>query len=95
MIESYSDDSISVPLNHSDIYNSMIYPFTRLVIYGIIWYQGESNIGTQEYGCLFGRMIQRWRQTWNNRTNGITNIQFPFGFVQVLKFFLFFLLKKN
>jgi hypothetical protein len=28
-------------------------------------------------------MIQYWRETWNERTNGITDIQFPFGFVQV------------
>ncbi len=28
-------------------------------------------------------MITRWRDIWNNRTNGITDIQFPFGFVQV------------
>ena len=28
-------------------------------------------------------MIQYWRQTWNERTNGSTDLQFPFGFVQV------------
>jgi hypothetical protein len=28
-------------------------------------------------------MIQHWRRTWNERTKGITDIQFPFGFVQV------------
>jgi hypothetical protein len=28
-------------------------------------------------------MIQYWRQIWNERTNGITDIEFPFGFVQV------------
>jgi hypothetical protein len=28
-------------------------------------------------------MIHYWRQIWNQRTNGITDIQFPFGFVQV------------
>ena len=28
-------------------------------------------------------MIEYWRQIWNQRTNGITDIQFPFGFVQV------------
>ena len=28
-------------------------------------------------------MIQYWRQTWNDRTNGTTDIEFPFGFVQV------------
>jgi hypothetical protein len=36
-----------------------------------------------KYACSFSKMIQSWRQIWNERTNGITDIQFPFGFVQV------------
>ena len=36
-----------------------------------------------KYTCSFSKMIQYWRQIWNERTNGITDIQFPFGFVQV------------
>ncbi len=27
-------------LNSTDLYNAMIYPFTRMVIKGAIWYQG-------------------------------------------------------
>ena len=63
----------------------MIYPFTRIVIYGVIWYQGEQNTlyNTDIYACSFSKMIQSWRQIWNERTNGITDIEFPFGFVQV------------
>ena len=79
----------------------MIYPFTRMVVYGSIWYQGkplrvsipfrrniplgEANAGynTDKYNCTFAKMIESWRQTWNQRTNGITDVQFPFGFVQV------------
>jgi len=47
--------------------------------------KGEANAGynTDKYLCKFSKMIQYWRQTWNDRTNGITDIQFPFGFVQV------------
>jgi hypothetical protein len=44
---------------------------------------GESNAGDPMYACKFAKMIQYWRQIWNERTNGITDIQFPFGFVQV------------
>ncbi len=46
---------------------------------------GEANAGynTDKYACSFSKMIQYWRQIWNERTNGITDIQFPFGFVQV------------
>jgi len=49
------------------------------------FYVGEANAGGAfvKYNCLFSKMIQSWRQTWNERTNGTTDIQFPFGFVQV------------
>jgi hypothetical protein len=46
-------------------------------------YVGEANAGNPTYACKFAKMIQYWRQTWNERTNGITDIHFPFGFVQV------------
>jgi hypothetical protein len=29
--------------NQTDLYNAMIYPFTRTVIYGVIWYQGKTT----------------------------------------------------
>jgi hypothetical protein len=48
--------------------------------------KGEANaagVNINKYACSFSKMIQYWRQTWNNRTNGTTDIQFPFGFVQV------------
>jgi hypothetical protein len=43
MIKSYDETSITdpIPVNHTVLYNSMIYPFTRIVIYGVIWYQGK------------------------------------------------------
>jgi len=46
--------------------------------------KGESNSGDPvNYTCLFSKMIQSWRQTWLERTNGVTDREFPFGFVQV------------
>jgi hypothetical protein len=44
---------------------------------------GEANVGSTTYACKFQKMIEYWRQTWIERTNGGTDIQFPFGFVQV------------
>ncbi|CAF3256528.1 unnamed protein product [Rotaria socialis] len=71
--------------NNTKLFNSMIYPFMRIVIYGVIWYQGESNIlyNPDKYACTFAKLIQYWRQIWNERTNGLTDLQFPFGFVQI------------
>jgi hypothetical protein len=40
-IEPYNEPSVSVVLNHSNLYNAMIHPFTRTVIYGSIWFQGK------------------------------------------------------
>jgi hypothetical protein len=47
---------------------------------------GETNreYNRDKYACSFSKLIEHWRQTWNERTNGITDIQFPFGFVQVI-----------
>jgi hypothetical protein len=46
---------------------------------------GESNRGynVNKYACAFSKMIQYWRQMWYERTNRMTDIEFPFGFVQV------------
>ncbi len=46
---------------------------------------GEANArgAYVKYNCLFSKMIESWREIWNNRRNGTTDIQFPFYFVQV------------
>jgi hypothetical protein len=28
--------------NNSELYNAMVHPFTRMVITGVVWYQGKS-----------------------------------------------------
>jgi hypothetical protein len=35
-----SDSEVDVILNNTVLYNAMIHPLTRMVIKGIIWYQG-------------------------------------------------------
>jgi len=92
-LEDCGSTSVAGPHNRTILYNAMIYPFTRMVIYGSIWYQGESNAGLPgNYSCLFAKMIYYWRQTWHERTNGSTDLEFPFGFVQVTDLFVFCLL---
>ncbi len=44
---------------------------------------GEGNAGNPSYACKFAKMIEYWREIWNQRTNVINDIQFRFGFVQV------------
>ena len=102
---------MDVKLNYSSLYNAMIHPFTRMTIYGAIWYQGktddgekknfcclgESNSGrnTDKYPCTFSNMIRFWRQAWDERTNHTTDIQFPFGFVQVIRLILISICMNN
>lgn len=40
-IESLDKSTVNVVIGNSDLYNAMIYPFMRIVIYGVIWYQGR------------------------------------------------------
>jgi hypothetical protein len=42
-IQPYDERSISAPINNSNLFNAMIYPFTRMVVYGAIWYQGKEQ----------------------------------------------------
>jgi sialate O-acetylesterase len=57
-------------------YNAMIYPITNFSIAGTIWYQGESNVGTNStYFELFTKMMDSWRRAWKKN--------FPFYYVQI------------
>jgi hypothetical protein len=42
-LKPYGEPSPTVTLSNSNLYNAMIYPFTRIVIYGAIWYQGKKQ----------------------------------------------------
>ncbi|MBP6182410.1 sialate O-acetylesterase [Flavobacterium sp.] len=56
-------------------FNAMIYPLTRFKIAGVIWYQGESNVGSTVYDKTFSALITSWRVLWN--------YEFPFYYVQI------------
>ena len=48
------------------LYNAMIAPYTKLLIKGIVWYQGESNSGRpKEYEGLLKGLINDWRTKFN------------------------------
>ena len=58
------------------LYNGMINPLVPYTIKGVIWYQGESNVGrADQYENLFPAMIRDWREKWN--------YDFPFYYVQI------------
>ena len=60
----------------SVLYNGMINPLVPYTIKGVIWYQGESNVGrADQYENLFPAMIRDWREKWN--------YDFPFYYVQI------------
>ncbi len=68
------------PWTPSGLFNGMIAPLTRYPIRGVIWYQGESNVGrAREYCVLFPGLVSDWRKAW-----GIGD--FPFLFVQLANF---------
>ncbi len=70
------DDSMG---NHrpGNLYNGVLSPVIGYTIAGAIWYQGESNSGrAYEYRDLFPRMIEVWRERWDQG-------DFPFYYVQL------------
>lgn len=72
--------SINDPNQVTVLYNGMIAPVKPYPIKGVIWYQGESNVGRAiQYRKVFSDLITDWRKTW-----GIGDI--PFFFVQLANF---------
>ena len=46
-------------------YNAKIHPLRGLPIRGILFYQGEGNVGDEDYGRMFRRLIGEWRAAWD------------------------------
>jgi len=62
------------------LYNGMIAPLVPFAIRGVIWYQGESNVGrAYQYRALLAGLIRDWRAAWNEGN-------FPFLIVQLPNF---------
>lgn len=56
-------------------FNAMISPLTAFKIAGVLWYQGESNVGSMVYDKTLSALITSWRKLWK--------YDFPFYFVQI------------
>jgi sialate O-acetylesterase len=67
------------PQSPTLLFNSMVAPLARCRVKGVIWYQGESNVGrAAQYRSLFQALINDWRAHWG--------YQVPFLFVQLAGF---------
>ncbi|XP_046342779.1 sialate O-acetylesterase-like [Haliotis rufescens] len=76
--------NIRGPGEKSVLWNAMINPFLDMTIFGALWYQGEANAGNPDlYECRFPAMINDWREKFHASSEQETDIQFPFGFVQL------------
>lgn len=57
-------------------YNGMISPISKYTIAGLIWYQGESNVGrANQYQRLMNRLAKSMRNTFNNQQMPIITAQ--------------------
>uniref|UniRef100_UPI0025D0FB3D sialate O-acetylesterase n=1 Tax=uncultured Microbulbifer sp. TaxID=348147 RepID=UPI0025D0FB3D len=66
------------------LYNAMLHPLHNYALKGVLWYQGESNVGrAQEYQTLFPALIEDWRSHWKRATG---NERLPLLFVQLANF---------
>ena len=71
--------NLKSPSFPATLFNSMIAPWTRYPIRGVIWYQGCSNAGSMDYYPLHKLLINDWRRQWNNP-------EMPFVLVQLAGF---------
>ncbi|MBQ4828471.1 hypothetical protein J8L84_04195 [Alteromonas sp. MMG017] len=59
------------------LYNAMIHPLIGFPLKGVIWYQGESNVGqAAQYASLFTSLIKSWRKRWGQK-------ELPFVYAQL------------
>ena len=65
----------------SNLYNGMIAPLKGFAFRGVIWYQGEANVGRgAQFARLFPTLIADWRKQLGEGS------EFPFYFVQLAPF---------
>ena len=63
-----------------NLYAGVLHPLIGYGIKGVAWFQGEgNNTRAYEYGYLFPKMIQHWRDEWKQG-------DFPFYWVQLADF---------
>ncbi|WP_345953449.1 sialate O-acetylesterase [Mucilaginibacter sp. PAMB04168] len=72
--------TIKVPADHGKFYYSMIKTLAPYAIKGVLWYQGESNVGeTTSYIYKMKALMESWRKVFQNAA-------MPFYYVQLAPF---------
>lgn len=51
----------------SGLYNAMIAPLRDFQFKGILWYQGESNLGMNDYAQYLAAMVDSWRKQFRSQ----------------------------
>ncbi|NOW96398.1 sialate O-acetylesterase [Mucilaginibacter sp. SG564] len=59
------------------LYNTMVAPAINYGIKGVVWYQGEANVGTANYSNLLSALIKGWRKVWDNEKLPFLVVQLP------------------
>ena len=71
--------NLNDPNEYSILYHRILKPTIPFGIKGVIWYQGEANVGNYyDYSVLLDGMISDWRSQWND--------DFSFYFAQIAPF---------
>jgi len=71
---------VSLQNQPTTLYNAVLYPLAPYAISGIVWYQGESNVGNpRPYERYLTTMINNWRTLWQQS-------ELPFVVVQLANY---------
>jgi sialate O-acetylesterase len=73
-------DDLTSKNRPANLYNAMIAPLSQFPIRGVIWYQGEANVGrASQYRTIFPALIEDWRELFGQP-------ELPFYFAQLAPF---------
>ncbi len=67
-----------LPEEPTVVWLGMVAPVVPFSLRGVVWYQGESNVGRErEYQDLFPALINGWRATWAQAAQPPTPVEKP------------------
>ncbi len=67
-----------LPEEPTVVWQGMVAPVVPFAIRGVVWYQGESNVGREaEYRDLFPGLIRGWRDAWAAAAQPPTPVEQP------------------